>query len=286
LVLKKKSVITCEAVMADEQHTPESLDKQLNQLLSSKHPDESGDPLIDTAVRLANAPHPQLSPRSVARIQAQVLDAHRRQTRPAQPRPPRWTWLLAMSAAAILIVVTASLVARVRNLQGSGVPLIPSSLTPISSATQINPTAMPSVSTAASNTTGTSTAPIISPTAAITLEGSVQTIDANLITISGIAIQLDPNDPLLTVLQVGDDLHVEGTPQQGANGLVIIASSARLVNSDVFNNGDGQVWRDNGNCNNPPPAWAPAYGWHRRCDGRSGNANGGNPGNGNGGNGN
>ncbi|MBZ0294349.1 MAG: DUF5667 domain-containing protein [Anaerolineae bacterium] len=33
---------------------------------------------------------------------------------------------------------------------------------------------------------------------------------------------------------------------------------------------DGQViWRDNGSCDNPPPAWAPANGWRTRCENQS-----------------
>jgi hypothetical protein len=31
--------------------------------------------------------------------------------------------------------------------------------------------------------------------------------------------------------------------------------------------GNGQVWRDEGNCDNPPPSWAPAHGWRLRCEG-------------------
>ncbi|NWF70225.1 MAG: hypothetical protein HXY40_14155, partial [Chloroflexi bacterium] len=30
----------------------------------------------------------------------------------------------------------------------------------------------------------------------------------------------------------------------------------------------GEVWRDDGSCNNPPPDWAPAVGWRQRCQGQ------------------
>ena len=35
----------------------------------------------------------------------------------------------------------------------------------------------------------------------------------------------------------------------------------------------GEAWRDRGNCSNPPPPWAPAHGWRRRCEGGGGSGN-------------
>jgi hypothetical protein len=32
---------------------------------------------------------------------------------------------------------------------------------------------------------------------------------------------------------------------------------------------DNQVWRDDNECGNPPPPWAPAHGWRRKCGGGS-----------------
>ena len=37
-----------------------------------------------------------------------------------------------------------------------------------------------------------------------------------------------------------------------------------IINVDV-NPGTGEIFRDTGDCSNPPPPWAPAHGWHRRC---------------------
>lgn len=50
-------------------------------------------------------------------------------------------------------------------------------------------------------------------------------------------------------------------------------------------NGAPQEWNDDGSCNNPPPAHAPAHGWRQRCEGGGsggGDNNGGGEGNGNG----
>jgi hypothetical protein len=43
---------------------------------------------------------------------------------------------------------------------------------------------------------------------------------------------------------------------------------------DVTVSDSGEVWRDDGSCNNPPPPWAPANGWRRRCESGNGNGNG------------
>jgi len=104
----------------------------------------------------------------------------------------------------------------------------------------------------------------------IVIEGPVQAININIITIYNINIQLDPNDPNLKIIKVGDIVHIEGTPT-GTGNVIIIAVTVIIINVDV-NPTTGDVWRDdNKNCANPPPPWAPAHGWHRRCDNQNNN---------------
>jgi hypothetical protein len=110
----------------------------------------------------------------------------------------------------------------------------------------------------------------------ITIEGEVSAINANTITIFDIDIVLEPSDPVLTVIQLGDNLRVEGEYQE-SNSLILVAVQIIFIDVDVYVN-EGEVWRDSGNCNNPPPPWAVANGWRRRCadsgGGRGGNGNG------------
>ncbi len=106
-------------------------------------------------------------------------------------------------------------------------------------------------------------APII-----IVIEGPVQAININIITIFDINIELDPDDPNLTIIQIGDILHIEGTPQGSVvtGNITIIAITVIIINVEV-DSSTGQVWRDDNNsCGNPPPPWAPANGWRRRCE--------------------
>lgn len=102
----------------------------------------------------------------------------------------------------------------------------------------------------------------------IIIEGPVTQININIIVIYGIPITLDPEDPILLALQIGDIVRVEGTAIDDDTTIVILALTVIVVNVDIYIDVDGdQVWRDDGTCKNPPPPWAPAHGWRRRCGG-------------------
>ncbi|MEO8608423.1 MAG: hypothetical protein ABI690_11095 [Chloroflexota bacterium] len=98
----------------------------------------------------------------------------------------------------------------------------------------------------------------------IVIEGPVQAINVNIITIYNINIELDPNDQNLQIIQVGDIVHIDGDTQELNGTIIIVVINIIIINVDV-NPGSGEIWRDDGNCSNPPPSWAPAHGWHRRC---------------------
>ncbi|MFN8374696.1 MAG: hypothetical protein U0694_17675 [Anaerolineae bacterium] len=102
----------------------------------------------------------------------------------------------------------------------------------------------------------------------IIIEGPVEEIDANIIVIYGFHIEVDPNDPILVIIQIGDVVRIEGdiSPDSDGSTILIIAIVVIIVDIDVVVGDDGSVWRDNGNCDNPPPPWAPANGWRRRCE--------------------
>lgn len=103
----------------------------------------------------------------------------------------------------------------------------------------------------------------------IIIEGPVQIINANIVTIYDIDIEINADDPILNVIQIGDFIRVEGDTQldDDNQSLVVIAIFVVVVDVDVVINVDGEVWRDNGDCSNGPPPWAPANGWRRRCEG-------------------
>ena len=100
----------------------------------------------------------------------------------------------------------------------------------------------------------------------IIVEGPVETINVNIITIYDIDIEVNVNDPILNVVQIGDIVRVEGDSIIDADTIIVIAITIVIVDVDVVVNVDGEVWRDSGDCRNGPPPWAPAHGWRRRCE--------------------
>jgi hypothetical protein len=104
----------------------------------------------------------------------------------------------------------------------------------------------------------------------IIIEGPVEVIIANVIIIYGIEIELDEDDPLLLVIQIGDIIRVEGDVDDSDGVIVVIAIIIVIVDVDIVVGGDGQVWRED-DCGNPPPPWAPAHGWRRKCQPEGGN---------------
>lgn len=76
------------------------------------------------------------------------------------------------------------------------------------------------------------TAPVV-----VTIEGVVQAIHKNVITIEGQQIQFAPDDPMLHDFKVGDSLHVEGTYTQTADGQVIAVTSATVISSTETDKG-------------------------------------------------
>jgi hypothetical protein len=103
----------------------------------------------------------------------------------------------------------------------------------------------------------------------IVIEGPVEEINVNIIVIYGMEIELDPNDPILIALKIGDWVRCEGSASDDGGVTIIIAVTVVIINVNVYINtpGTGGVWRDDGDCKNPPPPWAPAWGWRRKCEG-------------------
>jgi hypothetical protein len=146
----------------------------------------------------------------------------------------------------------------------------------------ITPTATPEVTPettpeATPAVTPEATPQVDNPPIIIVIEGPIQKININIITIYDIDIEINIDDPILKVIKIGDIVRIEGNIQDDdddGDTIIIIAITIIIVDVDVVIGDDGSVWRDEGNCSNPPPPWAPANGWRRRCEGGD-NGNGG-----------
>lgn len=109
----------------------------------------------------------------------------------------------------------------------------------------------------------------------IVIEGPVEEIAEDSITIFDTVIEVDPDDPLLDAITIGDIVRVEGDYITRADIILLSAVKITFVEIEVYVDSDsGTVWRDdNSTCANPPPPWAPANGWRRRCEGGGTNVN-------------
>jgi hypothetical protein len=101
----------------------------------------------------------------------------------------------------------------------------------------------------------------------IVIEGEVIAIEGNIITIfEGFDLVMDEDDPLITFIFVGDELRIVAAVISGDEEFILLVLHIDFLSVEVYIL-DGVVWRDADNCQNPPPPWAPANGWRRRCEG-------------------
>ncbi|MAS37382.1 MAG: hypothetical protein CL610_25500 [Anaerolineaceae bacterium] len=89
----------------------------------------------------------------------------------------------------------------------------------------------------------------------IIIEGPVQAININIITIFNIDIELDPNDPILLEIEIGDIVRVEGTSTTSGNTIVIVAINIIIINIDIDDDGGVIIDDDDddGSVVVPPP---------------------------------
>ncbi|MBZ0303141.1 MAG: hypothetical protein K8J31_25565 [Anaerolineae bacterium] len=64
----------------------------------------------------------------------------------------------------------------------------------------------------------------------IVVEGPVEAINVNVITIFNIQIEVEPTAPILTQIHIGDHIRVEGNPRTVGNTIIIVAVNVTIVN--------------------------------------------------------
>lgn len=156
-------------------------------------------------------------------------------------------------------------------------------VTPTAAANTSTPETSPTASTATPDATPTDTAGDDDDDGLIiVVEGPVQQINVNLITIYNLDIALDRDAPALTVIRIGDVVRVEGiVPDDdddddddngssvGLPDTVIIAVNITFISVEVVVV-DGVIWRDSGDCTNAPPVFIQEAGggteWLLRCN--------------------
>ncbi|MEP6984115.1 MAG: hypothetical protein ABI970_00855 [Chloroflexota bacterium] len=229
--------------------------------------------------RLRRAPQPELAADVRTAIRVRVLDALDHPPipapRPALPRPILVIAVVLVAAALIaggvllvlsqqkqtIVTPTATIAPTMSAMPTITVPAIISS--PVATGTYI-----PQPTPTADVTLSPTPAPTASVSTIIVIEGPVEQINGNVITIYGTQVEIPANDPILTSISIGVIVHVEVNNQTVTTHIVIVQPTV-VGNTDTNTNpSSGEVWKDDGNCSHPPPDWAPANGWRRRCQGK------------------
>ena len=246
--------------------------------------------------RLRRAPQPELPAEARAMIRARVLDAFEHPPVPA-PRPALLRPVFVMAAVLVVggIIASGILLVLSRQTQLNITPTPPATFTmapPTATLTitstitaTIEPTATPTDTVTATPSPTPSAVPTTRAAVISVVEGPVDSVVDDVITVYGTPVQI-PADATVTV---GDVVRIETDSESGTTQVIHIITPtvipANSAGSGVNSTpSSGEVWQDDGTCNHPPPDWAPANGWRRRCEGQGKTNNGnGNPnGNGNG----
>jgi len=201
--------------MAERRYDSRSLANRLDDVLppgQSDMPPMDADPLVDAALRLSAASSPEsITPEAKARIRSEVLQAYRQQILPRTRPYPRITavtkWAIAGIAA--LVVVVVGLIYFVGDNHKTSSVIEEPLLNPTATPEGVPPTATPLP-------------------AMIVVEGVVESISDNTITVFGMQVEVDPADPILADIEVGDHVRVEGELVVTGDTFIIMAVTITL----------------------------------------------------------
>jgi hypothetical protein len=173
------------------------------------------DPLVDMALQLSASPPPEpISPAAKARIRSQVLNAYRQQGTPSPHASfqvvsvKRW---FAVGIAAMAVLIGALVLVR----EVSDTLKTSSNITtePIPTDT-VPPTASPLPTT-------------------LVIEGVVEAVDANTITVFDMDIEIEPTNPILAEIQVGDHVRIVGEWMDSGDTTIIVGVSIVITERDA-----------------------------------------------------
>lgn len=201
--------------------------------------------------------------------------------RPAQEEAPTDPAITLSVAAPTMLPSSTDVAATATSIPATVTATATATFTATSSASATLTATASSTTTATPSATAT---PSLTPTpeiVRISIEGVIQIIDAESITVHDVRIELSPEQ--LTGLRVGDTIRVEGETDLTAQIIVIHALNVVRVelpapSSQGSSSSPGSSGGEQFDCNNPPPPWAPAHGWRARCEGGAAPGNSGNRG--------
>jgi hypothetical protein len=206
--------------------------------------------------RLRSAPQRPLKPQIREAIRERVIQEMDRVTVRAPRTRPGWRipTLAAIAIVIISIVIVITVIILLSSsphesprISGTATATtataVPATLTPT-----LTPTHFPAMEVTSAATTEPTLAPTpdqtLEPIATaetedlaplIVIEGPVQAVDSSGLTVFDTVIRVEPGDPVLSRIQIGDTVHVEGNLAQDSGALIIVAVNITIVNGTIVN---------------------------------------------------
>jgi hypothetical protein len=201
--------------------------------------------------RLRRAPQRPLKRQTLEAIREQVIQELGRVTAPAPQTRPGWgiptpvaiaIVIISIVVIAVIILLTSSPHESPR-MSGASATAMTATAAPATLAPTLTPTHLPTVEATPAATTVPTKAPTPDPTPEpiatgetgdlaplIVVEGPVQAVNSSTLTVFGTVIRVEPGDPVLAKIQIGDTIRVEGNLTQDSNTLIIVAVNITIVN--------------------------------------------------------
>jgi hypothetical protein len=210
--------------------------------------------------RLRSAPQQTLRPQTREAIRAQVMQEIDRLTVPARQTRPGWripTFVaIAIVITAIVVVITVIILLTSSphespRIGGTSATTPTATAVPATLTPTLTPTHLPAVEATSAATTEPTKAPTSDPTPEpiatgesgdlaplVVIEGPVQAVNSSGLTVFDTVIRVEPGDPVLSRIQIGDTVHVEGNLTQDSDTLIIVAVNITIVNGTIV---DGTI---------------------------------------------
>jgi hypothetical protein len=206
--------------------------------------------------RLRSAPQRTLKPQTREAIRERVIQEMDRVTVRAPRTRPGWRipTLVAIAIVIMSIVVLITVIILLASSPHGSPPIggtaatamtataVPATLTPT-----LSPTHLPAVEATSAATTEPTKAPTPDPTPEpvatgetgdlaplVVIEGPVQAVNSSGLTVFDTVIRVEPGDPVLSSVQIGDMVHVEGNLVQDSDTLIIVAVNITIVNGAII----------------------------------------------------
>jgi hypothetical protein len=206
--------------------------------------------------RLRAAPQRTLKSQAREAIREQVIQEVDRVIVRAPRTRPGWQVLslvaIAIVIISIVVVITAIILLTSSphespQFSGTSATAVTATAVPATLTPTLTPTHVPAVEATSTVTAEPTKAPTPDPTPEpiatgetralaplVVIEGPVQAVNSSGLTVFDTVIRVEPGDPVLSRIQVGDTVHVEGNLAQDSDTFIIVAVNVTIVNGAII----------------------------------------------------